>query len=170
MTAAAPAAAAARKTSRGWTMLASTVPIERRRVLMTRWRESSSRHAELLDGARCRTPRRGSARASMAVRILRPLAARADQRTASRLDRGDQLRGARGADTRDAAQLVRSGAGEAVQAADGREHRVGQRERVGRRAAVPEHDGEQLVVAEYRWTARSSFSRGRSCGATVFIA
>ena len=85
--------------------------------------------AELLDGARAELRRRGSAPHRWRCTDLRPFAARPDERAPSGFDGRDQLRRARGADTGHAAQLVRRGPGQSVQAAHRGQHRVGQLER-----------------------------------------
>jgi hypothetical protein len=80
---------------------------------------------------------------------LEALAARPDEGPAAGFDRGNQLRRARYADARNPPQIVRRRTRQAVQAADCGEHGVGEFERTCARRAVPEHDGEQLVVAQH---------------------
>ena len=105
-------------------------------------------HAELLDRAVAvlRQQVLGHAlRTCAAAAGLRPT--RVNDRRPE-LDRREHLRGARGADPGHPLEARRGAARtSAAQPARG-EHRVGQIQRAGVRAAVPEHDRQQLVVAE----------------------
>ena len=147
--AAAPAAAASRNTSRGWTMLASSVPTVTHGRPHHAMLRVEQHDAELLDRP-VAVLRQQQLRHRPRARDLHPLATGPRQRPPSQLDGRQHLRRPRRADSRHAASARRAGR------APGRRCRrlVPAPRSPGRarspRPAVPEHDRDQLVVAQRR--------------------
>ena len=79
---------------------------------------------------------------------LDPFAAGTHERAAPGFDRRQELCRPGAADPRHFAQIVGRRSRQSVQAADGREHRVGELQRTRPRVAVAQDDREKLVVAE----------------------
>lgn len=80
---------------------------------------------------------------------LKTFAPGAHERAAAGFDGGDQLGGAGTADAGHPAELVGRGARETVEAADGRQHGIGEIERARPRDPVAQDEREQLVIAEH---------------------
>ena len=150
--AAAPALAASRKISRGWTMLASTRPDRHDRRPEDSVLGVEQHDAELLDrpAAILRQQHLGQ---DARGRDLDALAADAGQRAAPQFDGRDDLRRPRGADSWNATKLVVPGAREPIESARRRSSTA-----LARSSALafarpcPKHDRQQLVVAERRRT------------------
>src|SRR5258708_3563111 len=79
---------------------------------------------------------------------LEAIATPPDERSPASLHRRDELRGARAADARHAAQIIRGRARQTMQSTDGVEHRVREVQHASPGNAVPQDDRQQLVVAE----------------------
>ena len=167
--AAAAAAAASRNTSRGCTTVESSEPIDTILMRMTRCLVSSMTmpNCSTDRGAVLRQQIGGQLARRRPAAAVRPSRARASG-VPARPPPGSAPR-ARGRrrDTRRSSPTVH--ARQPVQAARALDQAVGQLQRVAAARAAAEHERQQLVVAEPRAPSRSSFSRGRSCGATSFI-
>src|SRR5450759_958427 len=79
---------------------------------------------------------------------LQAVAADPYERPPAGFDRRDELRGPRLADVRHPPQVIRRRPRQAVEPPHGREHRVRQFQGTGPGRAVPQDDGEELVVPE----------------------
>ena len=165
-----PAPAASRNTSRGWTMLASSVPTDSRSIAARDASCRAGRRRSARPGG-CRTAAPAAPRHRERSTICGRSRAAAHERAPARFDCGDQLRGARA--RRCPARWRRSSESTLARAREGRRPTRARRWRVrARRRAARRARGRSRAARCRRAPpapTRSSFSRGRSCGATDFI-
>ena len=135
-------------------------------------------------GASCRAARRRTARPAgcrtAAAGARPPIARRRDlrrargraasDRAAAQLHRRDDLRGPRRADPGTCDRSSNRARAQPLEAADRRQHGVGEIQRARARPAVAQHDGQQLVVARApSHRGAGAFRAADRAGATVFI-